>query len=252
MGRLVTGKTFALTSSRSDRQRKRQVQGKGKCRCVKFEEALPVKQMYRGDPEGRTSPMHVLLGWAVLDCGEAKSLARAELVATLAQACKKRGRVAGDDRKVEACGRDIPVSWNRRTGDDVIHQVASAWSAQRTRCITHTGSPMSARSIRRYPGDCWLELSSRGTEAKMMVTTSDHVLMNMAGFGDDREIDGDVLFAKRSHDDDNTSVVSVTEHPGNQYHLSVMQMLCPRSAEAEELTTYQDHQQRIIHLRSFS
>ena len=35
-----------------------------------------------------------------------------------------------------------------------------------------------------------------------MVTTSDHVLMNMAGFGDDREIDGDVLVAKRSHDDD--------------------------------------------------
>ena len=79
MGRLVTGKTFALTSSRSDRKRKRQVQGKGKCRCVKFEEALPVQEVYRADPEERTSHKHVLLGWAVLDCGEARSLARAEL-----------------------------------------------------------------------------------------------------------------------------------------------------------------------------
>ena len=86
----------------------------------------------------------------------------------------------------------------------------------------------------------------------MMVTTSGHVLMNMAGFGNDREIEGDVLVAKRSHDDDDTSVVSVTEHPGNQHHLSVMQMLCPPSAEAEELTTNQDHQERIVHLRSFS
>ena len=41
-------------------------------------------------------------GWAVLDCGTAKSLAGAELAATLAQACEKRGRKAGDDRKAEA------------------------------------------------------------------------------------------------------------------------------------------------------
>ena len=86
----------------------------------------------------------------------------------------------------------------------------------------------------------------------MMVTTSDHVLVKMTGFGDDREVEGDVLVAKRSHDDDDTSVVSVAEHTGNQYHLSVMQMLCPPSAEAEKLTTNQDHQERIIHLRSFS
>ena len=32
----------------------------------------------------------------------------------------------------------------------------------------------------------------------MMVTTSDQVLVKMAGFGDDREIDGDVLVAKRT------------------------------------------------------
>ena len=46
--------------------------------------------------------MNVSLLWAVLDCGAAKSLAGAESAALLAQACEKRGRKAGDDRKVEA------------------------------------------------------------------------------------------------------------------------------------------------------
>ena len=41
--------------------------------------------------------------------------------------------------------------------------------------------------------------------AKLMVTTSNHVLVNMADFGNDLEIESDVLAAKRSHDDDDTS-----------------------------------------------
>ena len=41
--------------------------------------------------------------------------------------------------------------------------------------------------------------------AKLMVTTSNHVLVNMADFGNDLEVEGNVLAAKRSHDDDDTS-----------------------------------------------
>ena len=37
-----------------------------------------------------------------------------------------------------------------------------------------------------------------------MLTTSFHVLVNMADFGDDLEIERDVLAAKRSHEDDDT------------------------------------------------
>ena len=40
----------------------------------------------------------------------------------------------------------------------------------------------------------------------MMVTTSDHVLMNMAGFGDDREIEGDVLWLRNDR-------MTTTTHP---------------------------------------
>ena len=46
--------------------------------------------------------MHVPLGWAVLACGAAKSLAGAEPAAMLSQACEKRGRKAGDGLKVDA------------------------------------------------------------------------------------------------------------------------------------------------------
>ena len=48
---------------------------------------------------------------------------------------------------------------------------------------------------------CWLQIRSRGIKAKLMVTTSKHVLVNIADFGD-LEIEGDVFAAKRSHDDD--------------------------------------------------
>ena len=75
-----------------------------------------------------------------------------------------------------------------------------------------------------------------------MVSTSNHVLVNMSDFGDDLEIEGFVVAAKRSHcDDDTHSVVRVTERQEHQHHLRVMQMLCATSADAEELTTNQDH-----------
>ena len=50
----------------------------------------------------RTSHMNVPHDWEVMDCGAAKSLAGAGLAPKLAQACEKRGHIAGDDRNVEA------------------------------------------------------------------------------------------------------------------------------------------------------
>ena len=61
--------------------------------------------------------MNVLLGWAPLDCGAAKSLAGAEPPAMLAQACQRRGRKTGDDRMVDA----EEEKFHLRTGDRVIH-----------------------------------------------------------------------------------------------------------------------------------
>ena len=108
MVRWVTGR-----SSRSDRSsgsgtsaRKRspkgEGKGKGKDRRVKFEEACPIQDVYRGDPEKRKSHMNVPPDGAVLDCGAANILAGAEPAAMLTQACEKRGRKVEDDLKVEA------------------------------------------------------------------------------------------------------------------------------------------------------
>ena len=65
-----------------------QGKGKGKSRRVKFEEAFPIQEVYRGDPEERKSHMILPPGWAVLDCGVAKSLAGAESAAMSAQALR--------------------------------------------------------------------------------------------------------------------------------------------------------------------
>ena len=55
-------------------------------------------------------------------------------------------------------------------------------------------------SLRLLVGD-----RAQRNQEKLMVATSNHVLVNMADFGDDLEIEGDVLAAKRTHDDDDTS-----------------------------------------------
>ena len=89
-------------------------------------------------------------------------------------------------------------------------------------------------------------------KAKLIVTLSKHVLVNMANFGDDLEIEGDILAVKRSHDDDDTSGGASDGTSGTSASTERMQVMCPRSGDAEELTTNQDHRERRRHLRSFS
>ena len=55
--------------------RKAKARGKDKDRRVKFEEVFPIHEVHRADPEERTFHMDAPLGWAVLDCGAAKSFA---------------------------------------------------------------------------------------------------------------------------------------------------------------------------------
>ena len=75
---------------------------------------------------------------------------------------------------------------------------------------------------------------------KLMVTTSNHVLVDMAEFGDDVEIEGDVLAAKRSHEVDDRSGGESDGALKHRHRLTLMLMLCPRSTDAKGLTTNQD------------
>ena len=47
-------------------------------------------------------------------------------------------------------------------------------------------------SIHLYPDECRLEIPSRGIDAKLLVTTSNYILVNLADFAGMEEPDYDV------------------------------------------------------------
>ena len=51
-----------------------------------------------------------------------------------------------------------------------------------------------------YPDECRLEVPSRGTDAELLVTTSNHFLVNLADFAGMEEHDSDVWTTKRERE----------------------------------------------------
>ena len=47
-----------------------------------------------------------------------------------------------------------------------------------------------------YPDECRLEILPRGIDAKLLVTTSNHILVNLADFEGMEELDCDVWTSK--------------------------------------------------------
>ena len=62
----------------------------------------PMVEVYNDGSKNQTSRMKVPPGYAVLDCGAAKSLCGAKLVAQMAQTCAREGIRVGDKRDTEA------------------------------------------------------------------------------------------------------------------------------------------------------
>ena len=63
-------------------------------------------------------------------------------------------------------------------------------------------------SIHLYPDECRLEIPSRGIDAKLLVTTSNHILVNFADFEGMDEPDYDVWTSKRGRDSEETGTDS--------------------------------------------
>ena len=63
-------------------------------------------------------------------------------------------------------------------------------------------------SIHLCPNECRLEIPSRGIDAKLLVTTSDHILVNLADFEGMGEPDYDVWTSKRGRDSEETGTES--------------------------------------------
>ena len=67
-------------------------------------------------------------------------------------------------------------------------------------------------SIHLYPDDCRLEIPSHGIDAKLLVTTSNHILVNLSDFASMEEHDYDVWTTKRGRESEETGTHSeVTE-----------------------------------------
>ena len=63
-------------------------------------------------------------------------------------------------------------------------------------------------SMYLYPDECRLEIPSRGIDAKLLATTSNHILVNIADFAGMEEPDFDVWTSKRDKDSEETGTES--------------------------------------------
>ena len=160
--------------------------------------------------------MKVRPGYAVLDCGAAKSLCGAKPVALMAQTCAREGKRVGDERDTEA----IDESYHFR---GIGNQIVSSFMKLRVPEVGFAPSvtpgdipPLVGNdhlnpwgcSIHLYPDECRLEIPSRGVDAKLLVTTSNHILVNLADFECMDEPDYDVWNSKRGRDSEETGTES--------------------------------------------
>ena len=164
----------------------------------------------------QTSHMKVPPGYAVLDCGTAKSLCGPKPVALMAQTCARKGKRVGDERDTEVIdesGNQIvsPFMKLHVPGSIDGKEVSFAPSVTPGDIPPFVGNdhliPWSC-SIHLYPDECRLELPSRGIDAKLLVTPSNHILVNLADFEGIEEPDYDVLTSKRGRDSEETGTES--------------------------------------------
>ena len=156
----------------------------------------PIVEVYNDVSKNQTSHMKVRPGNAVLDCGAAKSLCGAKPVALMAQTCAREGKRVGDERDTEAIdeschfrgiGNQIVSSFMklRVLGSIDGKEVGFAPSVTPGDIPPLVGNdhliPWCC-SIHLYPDECRLEIPSRGIAAKLLVTTSNHILVNLADF----------------------------------------------------------------------
>ena len=169
--------------------------------------------------------MKVPPGYAVLDCGAAKSLCGAKPVALMAQTCAREGKRVGDERDTEAIdeschfpgiGDQIVSSFMklRVTGSIDGKEVSFAPSVTPGDIPSLVGNdhliPWGC-SIHLYPDECRLEIPSCGIDAKLLVTTLNYFLVNLAGFEGVDERDCDVWTSKRGRDSEETGTESDME-----------------------------------------
>ena len=193
---------FAKGQGKSRRFRREKSDGKGRGGSSNY----PIVEVYNDGSKTQTSHTKVPPACAVLGCGTAKSLCGAKPVALMAQTCAREGKRVGDERDTEA----IDVSYHF---PGIGNQIVSSFMKLRVPGSTD-GKEVSFApsvtpgdipplvgndhlipwfcSVHLYPDECRLEISSRGIDAKLLVTSSNHILVNLADFEGVDEPDYDV------------------------------------------------------------
>ena len=179
-------------------------------------------EVYNDGSKTQTSHTKVPPGYAVLDCGAAKSLCGSKLVAQMAQTCAREGKRVGDKRDTEAIDESYHFGGIR-------NQIVSSFMKLRVpgsidgKEVSFSPSatpgdipPLVGNdhlipwccSIQLYPDECRLEIPSRGTDSKLHVISSNHILVNLADFECMDELDYDVWTSKRGRDSEETGTES--------------------------------------------
>ena len=228
----VTGKKTAHSPARSRKKRSTSAKGKGKSRRFRREKSdgkgrggssnYPMVEVYNDGSKTQTSHMKVPPGYAVLDCGAAKSLCGAKLVALMAQTCAREGKRVGDERDTDAIDESYQF---RGIGNQIVSsflklRVPGSINGKEVSCapsVTPGDIPPLVGndhlipwgcSIHLYRAERRLEIPSRGIDAKLLVTTSNHILVNLADFEGVDEPDYDVWTSKRGRDSEETGTES--------------------------------------------
>ena len=165
-----------------------------------------IVEIYNEGSKTQTSHVKVPLCYAVLDCGAAKSLSGAKPVALMAQICAREGKRVGDERDTEAIdesyhfrgiGNHIVSSFMklRVPGSIDGKEVSIAPSVTPSDIPPLVGNdhliPWGC-SIHLCPDECRPEITSLGIDAKLLVATSNHIIVNLADFASMEEPDCDV------------------------------------------------------------
>ena len=120
----VTGKKIAHSLPEAARRDPPLQRAKGKSRPVQE----PIVEVYNDGSENQTSNMKVPPGYAVLDCGAAKSLCGAKPVAQMAQTCAREGKRVGDKRDAEAIDESYHFRGIGKSYCQFIHETSCSWS----------------------------------------------------------------------------------------------------------------------------
>ena len=127
----------------------------------------------------------------------------------MAQTCAREGKRVGDERDTEQIVSSFMKL--RVPGSIDGKEVSFAPSVTPGDILPLVGKDHSIPwgcSIHLYPDECRLEIPSRGIDAKLLVTTSNHILVNLADFAGMEEPGYDVWTSKRGRESEDTGTES--------------------------------------------